>query len=210
MGYESIIRLPHLVSALTEKVRDIPGWDKDPKNYTNFHGKSKKTSAEAHLLYRLAKETGAGNKADVGVLYGHSTAVIAHGIQDSGETSNIYAVDLFGNLGENLHLIPSRLENYVQEQNLDKVQLYICKGDSSSWGWKLVAPFNFVFIDADHSEEGFRKDFLAWSRLIEKGGYLACHDCHMSTIDQVLREEIDPEKWEQTHYIFTTKAFRRK
>lgn len=209
MGWEKIIRLNHLIDSKTEKVRDVKDWAKDPKPYLKYPSKSKKSSAETHLLYRLSREVGAGNRADVGVLYGHSTAAMAHGLQDSRELGCIYSVDLFGKLGEDLHLVPSKLENYIEEQNLDKVQLYICKGDSSTWGWKLVAPFKLVFIDASHDYNDVKKDIVAWSRLIEKGGYLALHDSHFSTIDQAIREEIDLDKWKQEYYIYTTKVFRR-
>ena len=204
-----IERFPHLISINTEKVRDIKEWRNDAKNYTRYLGKSKKTSAEAHLLYRLSREVGAGNRADIGVLYGHSTAVMAHGLQDSGELGCIYSVDLFGNLGENLHLVPNKLKNYIEEQQLDKVQLHICKGDSSTWGWKLTCPFKLVFIDGDHSESSVRKDFFAWGRLVEKGGYVVFHDTHFNSVDKII-QEIDLEKWEFVRQIYSTKVFRRK
>ena len=35
---------------------------------------------------------------------------------------------------------------------------------------------DFVFIDADHSYEGVKKDILAWRPKVKKGGVLAGHD----------------------------------
>jgi len=37
-------------------------------------------------------------------------------------------------------------------------------------------PFDFVFIDGDHSYEGVRGDWLAWSPLVRPGGLVAFHD----------------------------------
>lgn len=40
----------------------------------------------------------------------------------------------------------------------------------------LEQPADFVFIDADHSYEAVREDFLAWSAQLDEGGTLALHD----------------------------------
>lgn len=40
----------------------------------------------------------------------------------------------------------------------------------------VQGPFDFAFIDGDHSYEGVRADWLAWSPLIRPGGLVAFHD----------------------------------
>lgn len=37
-------------------------------------------------------------------------------------------------------------------------------------------PVDFLFIDGDHSYEGVRADWLAWSPLVRSGGLVAFHD----------------------------------
>ena len=37
-------------------------------------------------------------------------------------------------------------------------------------------PLDFLFIDADHTYEGVRKDFEMYSKLVRKGGIIAFHD----------------------------------
>lgn len=37
-------------------------------------------------------------------------------------------------------------------------------------------PFDFVFIDGDHTYDGVRADWLAWSPLVRPGGVVAFHD----------------------------------
>ncbi len=43
------------------------------------------------------------------------------------------------------------------------------------------APVDFVFIDADHTYDGLRSDWEAWSHLIAAGGIVALHDSCLST-----------------------------
>lgn len=43
------------------------------------------------------------------------------------------------------------------------------------------APFDFVFIDADHTYEGCRADILAWGPKVKPGGLLCGHDYDFGT-----------------------------
>jgi predicted O-methyltransferase YrrM len=40
----------------------------------------------------------------------------------------------------------------------------------------LAAPFDFVFVDGNHTYEGLRQDWEGWSPLIQPGGIIALHD----------------------------------
>jgi predicted O-methyltransferase YrrM len=40
----------------------------------------------------------------------------------------------------------------------------------------LAVPFDFVFVDGDHTYEGLRQDWEGWSPLIEPYGIIALHD----------------------------------
>jgi predicted O-methyltransferase YrrM len=44
---------------------------------------------------------------------------------------------------------------------------------------------DFVFIDGDHSEEGLRADWHAWSALVEPGGIVALHDSRSSPVRRI-------------------------
>jgi len=43
---------------------------------------------------------------------------------------------------------------------------------SKSWN----KPINFLFIDADHSEDSVNRDYVEWSKFVIKGGFIAFHD----------------------------------
>lgn len=166
-----------------------------------------------HLLYRYPRLLGPGNYADVGVFRGASTVCMAQGLHDGGHRGTVYAVDLFEDptpldphSSDNSDT-PRLLQAYFAE-NYKSVGLEICIGDSGAVAQSLDVPFKFVFIDADHTYEGCKKDYLAWERLIVPGGMLAFHDANYDTVDRVI-QEIDPH-WELVRQIFTTKLFKRR
>lgn len=53
----------------------------------------------------------------------------------------------------------------------------------------LQRPADFVFIDADHSYEAVRGDFLAWAPRLAPGGVLAFHDSRLCAA----RPELGPD-----------------
>lgn len=192
----------------TEKVRDMAEFANKAKPYTNFKNKNKKTSAESHLVYDLSRIAGCGNRADIGVLYGRSTIEMAHGIQDSGLNGTIFAVDLFGEHGVDLHLIPGQLKSYIEKENLSNVDLIICKGDSVDWGRMIKETFRFVFIDGGHEYPQVKADFNIWSVKVEPSGYLAFHDCDYDSVDRCIRE-IDQRDFKFVRQVYSTKVFQR-
>lgn len=195
-----------LVDFNTEKVRDIKGWQNDEKPYLAFPARPKISSAERHLIYRIAKELGAGAYADVGVYRGTSSAAIAHGVHDSGGRGTLYAVDFFGADQYSDPVTPDRLINYIEEKNLN-IDLQICKGDSAEWGNAINEQLNFAFIDADHSYASVKKDFEAWGRLIKKGGIIGFHDIDFYGVDRTIKEMSN--EWQLIRQIFRTKIFER-
>jgi len=48
-----------------------------------------------------------------------------------------------------------------------------------------VGPVDFVFIDGDHSFDGLRGDWEAWSPLVTLGGMIALHDSCSSAARQI-------------------------
>jgi hypothetical protein len=65
----------------------------------------------------------------------------------------------------------------------------IFKGDSVSQARRLQDGWlDFVFIDADHTEEGVRRDIEAWAPKVRAGGMILGHDLWWSTVGKVVRE----------------------
>lgn len=57
-----------------------------------------------------------------------------------------------------------------------KIKVYQCLSNIFA-GTFLNESVDMIFIDADHSYEGVKKDFEAWFDKIKKGGCFAFHDC---------------------------------
>ena len=201
-------RDPNLLDFKTEKVRDV--FPKEEKPWTKCKLKRHTTSAESHLLYKLAKDGGPGNYADVGCLFGGSTSSFGHGLEAGGHTGTIYAVDYFGTGPENdpgVLAAPVAIEKYFLD-TFKKATVKICIGTSVDWSQKLDIKFNGVFIDADHCYEHCSQDIAAWGPKIEKGGFMCFHDTNFLGVDKAIKE-LDPKIWRFEQHIFSIKVFRR-
>lgn len=99
----------------------------------------------------------------------------------------VITVDIF----EDIHLIEDEKQRSAYEESFKYNQhtfnsiqsklrpfgVEVFKGIS----WKFDQKFNrhsidFLFIDADHSYEGVKKDYESWFDIVKSGGYFAFHD----------------------------------
>ncbi len=69
-----------------------------------------------------------------------------------------------------------RLRSYARGDQ----EVHLIRGDSHDFAVKREAeyhrPFDFLFIDGDHTYEGVKQDFEDYSPLVCKGGLIALHD----------------------------------
>jgi hypothetical protein len=131
-----------------------------------------------------------GPLLEVGRLHGKSTAVLAMGLRDGagGEPANgsqrasvdqrvgppngawpLYSVEL------NDKYEPLA-EAHLRERGLLEL-VTLVRGDSSTVIAALPGRFDTVFIDGDHSYEGFTRDLRALTGRIAPGGVAMFHDC---------------------------------
>ncbi len=110
-----------------------------------------------------------GPLLEVGRLHGKSTAVLAMGLRDGDGEGPFYSVEL------NDKYEP------LAEAHLDKRGLLelvtLVRGNSSTAIAALPGRFDTVFIDGDHSYEGFARDLQALAGRIAQGGVAMFHDC---------------------------------
>lgn len=199
----------NLLDFKTEKVRDV--YRNEAKPWAKCKIKRHTTSAESHLLYKLAKEAGPGDYADVGCLYGGSTSSLGHGLEAGGHTGTIYAVDYFGTGPSNdpgVKTAPDVIKKYFSDTFKD-INVVICAGPSTEWAKKLNVKLNGAFIDADHCYESCKADIEAWEPKIKKNGFFAFHDTNFLGVDKAL-SELDTNIWKFEQHIFSIKVFRRR
>lgn len=65
----------------------------------------------------------------------------------------------------------------------------IFKGDTVEQARRVQnGSLDFVFLDADHTEEGVSRDIAAWSPKVRAGGMVLGHDNHWPTVRAVIDE----------------------
>jgi len=174
------------------------------------------TDAERECLTRHA--SGKKRLVEIGVWHGVTTCCLRSAMAPDGF---LLGVDPFpvGRLGFSAQRYIARREvTRIQSGSMRWARLTgveAAHGYASSGG----KPVDFVFIDGDHTVEGLRGDWQAWSPLVTQGGIVALHDSCSSQTRQIddagsaifTREAIlrDP-RYELVEIIDTLTVLRRK
>ena len=80
--------------------------------------------------------------------------------------------------------------------------------------WDVIsknAKIDFLFIDADHSEEALTKDIDGWALFVRKGGYIAFHDyesVNWHSVTSVVDEKMK-DGWRLVHAVDTLIVFQK-
>jgi hypothetical protein len=168
-----------------------PAHEGVPDAVADIHGKL--MPGDQYKLYEAAYFA-RGAILEVGRLHGKSTAILAMGLRDGraagrdgtgpgmndpgtndpgtndrGTGGPLYSVEL------NDKYQPIA-EAHLRERGLLEL-VTLLRGDSSATISALPGRFDTVFIDGDHSYEGFTRDLQALDGRIEPGGVAMFHDC---------------------------------
>jgi predicted O-methyltransferase YrrM len=147
------------------------------------------TEPEAHTLIQLARDK---NVLEIGAAYGYSTILMAQ------VAEHVLSVDP--------HLVHDSLSTHTRNLKLygveDRVARIVCSSKEAlapmdPW------PFDFIFVDGDHTAEGLWSDVLSALRLCRPGGTIAFHDW-----DETTCPDVKPtlEKWMRPDYVIDTLA----
>jgi hypothetical protein len=127
---------------------------------------------ECIKLYELAKSSNK-NIVEIGSWLGRSSIILAAGSFESQRVP-VYCVDTWTDLENTNHYnyYPEFMNN-IKRVGVDKI---ICplKGDSVEVSKIFAGEIDLLFIDGDHSYEGVKRDYVAWSPKVN--GYIAFHD----------------------------------
>jgi hypothetical protein len=156
---------------------------------------------EQSLLYDLACQVPAeGTIVELGSWMGRSTILLAAGSL-SKPRATVYAVDLFANVGVTSNLYQPfldaedpdylpRFEENIRGAGVDSIVVPI-RGETTEAAARWDGPpIDLLFIDADHSFEGVRRDFLAWAPHCRVGARCAFHD-YFSMTSPGVRQFVD-------------------
>lgn len=153
----------------------------------------KPTNARS-VLIRLADANGWTHGAEVGVLKGKTL----FSMLDALPRLHMVAVDQW----MNMPLRPVDCAETYNQWDMPRIgrevvakaaqygkRCRIIKADSVHAASVVAdASMDFVFIDADHTEDGARRDIEAWRPKVRSGGMLLGHDIYWPTVRRVIDE----------------------
>lgn len=142
------------------------------------------TDELGEILYELAR-TVPGDWAivELGSFEGKSTAYLAAGARD-GDGPLVVAVDLWDdprNTSKHRHRYGDPAHRARFEEQLSSLDLRwrvdARQSDTAVAGQSYTGPrVGLLYVDADHSENGVRRDLAAWSRHLAAGAIVAFDD----------------------------------
>jgi hypothetical protein len=123
---------------------------------------------------------------EVGAYLGRSSIYLASRIRQSGKKIRVYVVDLwdgwvYRECGKDI-VIPESAEVFwhfirnVRRAGVEEVLSPLRMSSEQAAGLFEDGTFDFVFLDADHSYEGVRRDLHSWFPKIKRRGVLGGHD----------------------------------
>ncbi len=153
-----------------------------------------KPTDQRRVIIDLVRQNGWKRGAEIGVLKGKTL----FSVLDACPELHMIGVDQW-------KVLPLRdVENAETYSDFDMsaIELDVCrkmgryngrclifKGDSVSQAKRVEdGSLDFVFIDADHTEDGVRRDIEAWAPKVRSGGMILGHDLWWSTVGRVVRE----------------------
>ncbi|MBF0123764.1 MAG: tetratricopeptide repeat protein [Magnetococcales bacterium] len=133
---------------------------------------------EGYMLYCWAKEgPGEGVIVELGSFMGRSTCWLAEGSRVANR-GKVFACDNFRGYSEeqNWDTLPQFRANIEQAGLSDWVDVRVGTSENIGRSWQQSQRIRLLFIDADHSYEASRLDFITWFPYVEPGGIVAFHD----------------------------------
>jgi predicted O-methyltransferase YrrM len=162
---------------------------------------------EKELLYDIPRIIHGGCIANLGCCFGGSATLLAKGLTDRFLSGRVYTVDIYKEKNQ----ISKATDKFNKFNVFESIN--VCHGTTQEWGKRWLEDgtlFRFVFIDADHSYEGVRDDFLLFSKLITTNGWVAFHDTNQDYTNRVLEEYLlDNPRWTLKLWINRIKVFQK-
>jgi predicted O-methyltransferase YrrM len=129
---------------------------------------------------------------ELGTAYGRGLALLLHIADTLGKRFRIVGVDTFEDNQDNTEGGYSHLSRDDTVSRLNSVTpMYtdyeLIEGDSADSA-NLFDTVDYVFLDADHSVEGVRRDIAAWWPKVKAGGFMGGHDWDFGWVKEAVSE----------------------
>jgi MMP 1-O-methyltransferase len=166
------------------------------------------TNREGQLLYSLAAAcTGKGVIVEIGSWKGKSTVWLAKGVEVSGKTTVIYAID--PHTGS-----PEHQKDNAKVWTFDEFQSNIRKAGVESLIKPIIKfsaeavthiqnPIELLFIDGAHEYDAVLEDYELYAPLVCEGGFIAFHDTPWPGVDQLMGEVLPCDGFKNVYFTDT-------
>ena len=125
--------------------------------------------AEFTRLLKLYRERKPRNVLEIGTYHG---GTLYHWLSNAPLGAHVVSVDSYAVGVDNRHLYP--------EWARDGIDLTVIEGDSHDpqviAKVRQLAPYQWLFIDADHYYEPVKQDWESYGPMVEEGGVVCFHD----------------------------------
>ncbi len=155
-------------------------------HYVNFFlglnmPETQTTANERQAISKYA--AGAKVAVEIGVFEGVNTVAIANAMNSHGK---LYGIDPFfkGRLGICYH---EKIARHGISKVKDKPQIKLLTLLSYDAVNEITESIDFIFIDGDHSYEGFIRDWNDWSGKVKLNGIIALHDTAQPAHDATVK-----------------------
>jgi len=132
---------------------------------------------------------------EIGSYLGASTCYLAAGLR--GSRASITCIDTWQNqtMPDGIHDTLAKFEKNVK--SVRPLLTLIRKASDEVTPQELGQPFDFVFLDGDHSYGQTKSDFEHFSGLVSPNGVLAFHDSlFFEGVSRVIGEALASAKWQ--------------
>lgn len=128
---------------------------------------------EFGMLWELVASRPHARVLEIGSLFGGTLWWWSH----LPAVETLVSVDVPSDWAEVADGVRAARESWAEwfSPRVDFVEVVADSHDPATLGL-VDGPFDFAFIDGDHSYDGVRSDWLMWSPLVRPGGLLAFHD----------------------------------
>lgn len=165
------------------------------------------SSPERNFIWHVPRLLGSALYANLGHARGGSAILMADCIRTTNLDAKVYSIDVFPS-AKSLRAALHHIRKFNVEEWIE-----LCWGSTIEWADKLKDKrFNFVFIDANHTYEFVKNDFINWAPLVTINGWISFHDTNQTFSHQAIKDTVLKDKrWKERkdYHIGTIRTFEK-
>jgi len=156
---------------------------------------------ERELMYHLPLLAGGGPVLNLGD--GGSTVILALSLIDHELQGELVSIDSYVDGWRLVH------ERQRAQFGVTERVRFIHNSTANVYPQLASTYFRLLFIDADHSYEGCKRDAQLYVPQVVVDGLVSFHDVNQEGVDRVIREVMEPD-WDLVAWVNRLKVFRRR